>query len=73
MAEILAAIRADAVDYDAARAALRGLWEDEDHLIAEIYGAAAAKRFAADAEEGRLSVLAIIAAMSGGEFPNSVF
>jgi hypothetical protein len=73
MAEILDAIDEAPVDYGAARGAFRDLWEDEDRLISEIYGPAAGERFAADAEEGRLGVLMIIAAMSGGEMPDGVF
>jgi hypothetical protein len=73
MAEIAAAIGAEPVDYAAATAAVRGLWHDEDRLISEIYGAADGERFAADAEEGRLGVLMIIAALSGGEMPEGVF
>ncbi|MCK9460915.1 MAG: hypothetical protein M0R80_14855 [Proteobacteria bacterium] len=73
MAEIAAAIGAEPVDYGAATEAVKGLWVDEDRLIGEIYGAAAAERFAADADEGRLTVLSIISAMSGGPLPDSVF
>jgi hypothetical protein len=73
MTEILSAIETDRPDYDAARGAFRGLWEDEDRLISEIYGPAAGERFAADAEEGRLGVLMIIAAMSGQPLPDAVF
>jgi hypothetical protein len=73
MTEILAAIETDRPDYGAAQAAFRGLWRDEDRLVSEIYGPSAGERFAADADEGRLGVLMIIAAMSGGPLPESVF
>jgi hypothetical protein len=73
MAEIAAAIGAEPVDYGAATEAVKGLWADEDRLIGDIYGAAAAERFAADADEGRLTVLSIISAMSGGPLPDGVF
>jgi hypothetical protein len=73
MAEILDAIRVEPVDYAAARAAFRGLCRDEDRLISELYGPDAAGRLAADAEEGRLAVLMIIAAMSGQPLPDAVF
>jgi hypothetical protein len=73
MAEIAAAIGAEPVDWDAATAAVRGLWADEDRLIADLFGTDAAGRFAADAEEGRLAVLMIAAALGGGPWPDAVF
>jgi len=73
MEEVLAAIDGEPVDYEAARAAFRGLCGDEDRLISDLFGPDAAKRLATDAEEGRLTVLTIIAAMSGGEFPDEVY
>jgi hypothetical protein len=71
-AEIDAALGAEPVDYARVEAGFRGLCADEDRLISELYGREASERFAADAEEGRLGVLMIIAAWSGGEFPESV-
>jgi len=72
-AEIDAALGAEPVDFARVEAGFRGLCADEDRLISELYGRDAADRFAADAEEGRLGVLMIIAAWSGGEMPDGVY
>ncbi len=71
MARILGAIEKEPVDYEAARAEMRGLYADEDRLIAELFGRGKADSFAADAEEGRLTVLTIIAALGGLPLPDS--
>jgi hypothetical protein len=72
-AEIDAALGKEPVDFAAVERGFRGLCADEDRLISELYGRGAADRFAADAEEGRLGVLMILAAWSGGAMPESVF
>ena len=71
MARILGAIEKEPVDYEAARAEMRGLYADEDRLIAGLFGRGKADSFAADAEEGRLTVLTIIAALGGLPLPDS--
>jgi len=72
-AEIDAALGVEPIDYAAVEAGFLGLCRDEDRLISELFGPAAAERFAADAEEGRIAVLMIIAAWSGGAFPDAVY
>ena len=71
MARLLGAIEREPVDYEAARAEMQGLYADEDRLIAELFGKGKADGFAADAEEGRLTVLTVIAALGGLPLPDS--
>jgi hypothetical protein len=72
MARILAAIEKAPVDYAAALAEMKGLYADEDALVADLFGRGKADAFAADAEEGRLTVLTIIAALGALPLPDGV-
>lgn len=62
-----AALEKDPVDYTAAQDVMRRNFGEEIRLLAELFGDATAERYAADAEEGELTVLTMISAM--GDLP----